>query len=77
MCVCAQAVVVLLVLNGAGTLSADAATVWVVYKYEVPQPLSTWAVVLQCLGVPTGITAYPMADGYMAIGGIGECCLVL
>ena len=34
--VCAQAVVVLLVLNGLGTPSADAATAWVVSKYEFP-----------------------------------------
>ena len=58
--VCAQAVVVLLVLNGAGTLSADAATVWVVSKYEFPQPLKMWATIFRCLGVPTGITACPM-----------------
>ena len=59
--VCAQAVVVvLLVLNGVGTPSADAATVWVVFKHEFPQPLKTWAIIFRCLGVPTGITACPM-----------------
>ena len=58
--VCAQAVVVLLVSNGVDTSSVDAATIWVVSKYEFPQPLKMWATIFRCLGVPTGITACPM-----------------
>ena len=58
----AQAVVVVLLgSNDVGTLSVDAVTVWVVSKYDFPQPLKTWATILRCLdGVPIGIAACPM-----------------